>query len=328
MTMGSSWAYNPKEDNWKEPKQLICNLVNVVSRGGNYLLNIGPDARGLFPPETVERLQSIGRWMQINGPSIHGATYTPLHGESWGQATRNGDKVYLHIFEWPADGRLVVQPFSGQARSIRLLTGEPLKYTQKERTLEIALPAESPDPDVPALEVEIDPAEKGWSEYSAPVPVTVEPKKYIKDQATASFIINAALNGAIAFCAYSFYSHFSYFEVAKDILITVFVIAFLTSWIMVGAARGEFRKGNLTRHPSTRGRLKLPKTPVLRGLLIGLACALVFGGILLAGPIYLLSPEGMGNWVYAFFKTLYTGASGAIASALTVMSVAGDENRR
>jgi hypothetical protein len=175
--------------------------------------------------------------------------------------------------------------------------------------------------------VEIDPVEAGWSEYSAPIPTTLEPKKYMRDQARASFIINVILNGAIAFCAYSFYSHFSYYEVAKDILITVFVIAFLTSWIMVGAARGEYKKGNLIRHPSTRGGLKLPKAPVLRGLLIGLACALVFGGVLLAGPIHLISPAGMGNWAYALLKTLYAGASGALASALTVMSVLSDENR-
>jgi hypothetical protein len=178
------------------------------------------------------------------------------------------------------------------------------------------------------LTVEIDPAEKGWSEHSTPIPATIEPKKYIKDQATASFIINAVLNGAIAFCAYSFYKHFSYYEVAKDILITVFVIAFLTSWIMVGLTRGEYRKGNLTRHPSTRRGLKLPKASILRGMIIGLACAVVFGGIVLSGPIYLISPGGMGNWTYAFLKTLYTGMSGALASSLTVLSVVSDENRR
>ena len=149
----------------------------------------------------------------------------------------------------------------------------------------------------------------------------------VKSQATSSFIINAVLNGAIAFCAYSFYQHFSYYEVAKDILITVFVIAFLTSWIMVGAARGEYRKGNLARHPSSRPRLRLPQKPILRGLIIGLACAILFGGVILAGLSYLLSPEGMGNWAYAFFKTIYTGLSGALASALTVWSVASDENR-
>jgi hypothetical protein len=63
-------------------------------------------------------------------------------------------------------------------------------------------------------------------------------------------------------------------------------------------------------------------------LIIGFVCAVVFGGIFLAGLIYLISPEGMGNWAYAFFKTLYTGMTGALACALTVLSVVSDENRR
>jgi alpha-L-fucosidase len=328
MTMGQTWGFNPTETNWKAPGQLVRNLVSVVSRGGNYLLNVGPSARGTFPPEAVERLQYVGRWMKTYNKSIYGATYTPLQGQTWGQATRNGDKVYLYIFDWPADGKLSVDNFPGAARTVSLFAGERLTFNQSGARLEIALPAQGPDPDVSVLTVEIDPAEKCWSDYSTPVPTTVEPKKYVKDQAKSSFIINAVLNGALAFCAYSFYQHFSYYEVAKDILTTVFVIAFLTSWIMVWAARGEYRKGNLVRHPSTKRGLRLPQKPIVRGLLIGLACTVVFGGLILSGPIYLISPAGMGNWAYAFFKTLYAGASGALASALTILSVVSDENGR
>jgi alpha-L-fucosidase len=320
MTMGGSWAHNPNETNWKEPRQLVQNLVSVVSGGGNYLLNVGPTPAGNFPPEAVERLRHVGRWMKTYDKSIYGAAYTPLRNQPWGQATRQGSKLYLHIFDWPADGRLVLEPFPGQALTLSLFSGDPLTFTQNERRLEISLTSRAPDPDVSVLVVEINPAESAWSEYNAPIPATVEPKKYLKDQAVASFIVNALLNGAIAFCAYSFYQHFSYFEIARDVMITVFVIAFLTSWIMVGSTRKEIQKGNLTRHPSSPRGLKLPEQPVLRGLIIGLACAIVFGGIL-SGLVYLLSPSGMSNWAYAFFKTIYTGVSGALASALTVLSV-------
>jgi hypothetical protein len=326
MTMGGSWGYNPKETNWKAPKQLVQNLVHVVSRGGNYLLNVGPTPRGVFPPEAVERLQYVGKWMKTYNKSIYGATYTPMQGQAWGQATRNGGKIYLHISDWPADGKLVVENFPGAARTVSLFAGKPLTFSQGGTRLEIALPAAGPDPDVSVLTVEIDSAEKCWSDYSAPVPTTVEPKKYVQDQAKSSFIINAVLNGAIAFCAYSFYQHFSYYEVAKDILTTVFVITFLTAWIMVGAARGEYKKGNIAIHPTKRRGLRLPKSSFLRGLLIGIACTIVWGG-LLSGFAYLVSPAGMNNWVYAFFKTIFTGLSGALASALTVLSVIGDENR-
>jgi uncharacterized membrane protein (DUF485 family) len=203
-----------------------------------------------------------------------------------------------------------------------------LTFSQRGQTLEIGLPAQSPDPDASVIVVDIDPAEKGWSEYSAPVPATVEPKKYIKDQAVASFIINAVLNGLIAFCSYLAYTSFTLKQVTDDIVVTVFIITFLTSWIMVGSARGEYRKGNLARHPTTRRRLGLPANPLVRGLLIGILCTIIWGGFILSGLVRIVSPDGMSNWAYMIVKTIYTGLSGALASALTVMTVVGDENRR
>jgi hypothetical protein len=327
MTMGQSWAFNPDETKWKSPRELIHNLVNVVSRGGNYLLNIGPTSRGTFPPEAVANLKAIGQWMKKNSAAIYGATYTPLSGQAWGQATRKGDKVYLHVLDWPTDGKLIVDSFPASARTVGLLAA-PLTFSQRGQTLEIALPAQSPDADASVVVVETDPAQKGWSEYSAPVSTTVEPKKYIKDQAVASFIINALLNGLIAFCAYLAYTSFTLKQVTDDIVVTVFIITFLTSWIMVGSARGEYRKGNLAKHPTTRRGLKLPSSPLVRGLLIGILCTILWGAGILSGLVHLVAPLGMSNWAYMIVKTIYTGLSGALASALTVMSVVSDENRK
>ena len=109
-------------------------------------------------------------------------------------------------------------------------------------------------------------------------------------------------------------------------MITVFIIAFLTSWIMVGATRSEYKKGNIALHKTKRRGCRLPKQPLFRGILIGITCTIVWGGIL-SGLVYLISPAGMGNWAYAFLKTFVTGVSGALASALTVLSVVSDENR-
>ena len=78
MTMGSTWAFNPDDANWKEPRQLLRNLVNVTSRGGNFLLNVGPMANGKFPTEAIERMQYIGRWIHDHAESIYGNTYTPV----------------------------------------------------------------------------------------------------------------------------------------------------------------------------------------------------------------------------------------------------------
>jgi alpha-L-fucosidase len=327
MTMGQSWAYNPDETKWKSPRELIHNLVNVVGRGGNYLLNIGPTARGTFPPEAVVNLKAIGQWMKKNSAAIYGATYTPLSGQAWGQATRKGDKVYLHVLDWPTDGKLTVDSFPASARTVGLLAA-PLTFSQRGQTLEIALPAQSPDADTSVVVVEIDPAEKAWSDYSAPVENRIEPKKYIKDQAVASFIINAVLNGLIAFFSYLAYTSFTYKQVTDDIVVTVFIITFLTSWIMVGSARGEYRKGNLTRHPTTRRGLRLPSSTLVRGLFIGILCTIIWGAGVLSGLVHIIAPLGMSNWAYMAVKTLYTGLSGALASSLTVLSVVSDENRK
>lgn len=220
-----------------------------------------------------------------------------------------------------------MESFPASARTAGLFSGETLAFRQEGARLEISVPPAGPDPDVSVLTVEIDSTEKGWSEYHPPIPATIEPRKYIKDQAVSSFIVNAVLNGLLAFCAYAFYKSFTYKQVATDILEAVFIISFLTSWIMVGSARGEYKKGNLTLHPTRSAGSSLPKIPILRGLLIGVICTIVWGG-LLSGLVYLISPAGMNNWIYAFFKTIYTGLSGALASALTVLSVVSDANRR
>ena len=327
MTMGQSWAHNPKETNWKAPGTLVHNLVRVVARGGNYLLNVGPTARGTFPPEAVERLRYVGKWMKIYNKAIYGSTYTPLQGQSWGQATRKDDKVYLHIFEWPASGKLEIESFPGRARTISLFAGQTLTFSQNGPRLEIVLPPQSPDPDVSVLVVEIDPAEKGWMEYSAPVITTTEPKKYIQTQATASGLINVFLNGLIAYFTYRARMNIPYVEAAFDIPITVFILVFLVSWLTVGSARGEFTKGKLTRHPSARRSLKLPKGAALRALVITIPCVILFGGLILDGSIFLLFPNGFSNWGYIAFKTLYTGLTAALASVLTIQSVVDDENR-
>jgi alpha-L-fucosidase len=327
MTMGQSWAHNPKETNWKAPGTLVHNLVRVVARGGNYLLNVGPTARGTFPPEAVERLRYVGKWMKTYNKAIYGITYTPLQGQSWGQATRKDDKVYLHIFEWPASGKLEIESFPGRARTISLFAGQALTFSQSGPRLEIVLPPQSPDPDVSVLVVEIDPAEKGWMEYSAPVITTTEPKKYIQTQATASGLINVFLNGLIAYFTYRARMNIPYVEAAFDIPITVFILVFLVSWLTVGSARGEFTKGKLTRHPSARRSLKLPKGAALRALVITIPCVILFGGLILDGSIFLLFPNGFSNWGYIAFKTLYTGLTAALASVLTIQSVVDDENR-
>lgn len=328
MTMGQSWAHNPKEANWKAPGTLVHNLIRVVARGGNYLLNVGPTARGTFPPEAVERLQYFSRWMKTYSSAVYGSIYTPLQGQSWGQVSRKVDEVYLYIFEWPANGKLEIDSFPGQARTVSQFAGEPLTFSQNGQRLEITLAPQSPDPDVSVLVVDIDSKEKGWVEYSAPTITTAAPKKYIQTQAIASGLINAFLNSLIAYFSYRARTNIPFAEASIDILITVFILVFLVAWLTVGSARKELAKGNLTRCTSVRRSLKLPKGAALRALVITIPCVILFGGLILDGSIYLLSPHGFSNWGYIVFKTLYTGATGALASSLTIQNIVNDENRK
>ena len=101
MTMNDTWGYKSYDHNWKSTKVLIQNLVDIASKGGNYLLNIGPTSEGLVPDASIERLQQIGKWMDVNGDAIHGTTNGPFSYLSWGRSTRKGQTLYLHVFNWP-----------------------------------------------------------------------------------------------------------------------------------------------------------------------------------------------------------------------------------
>ena len=112
MTMNTTWGYKSYDDEWKSSEQLIRNLVDVASKGGNYLLNVGPMANGEIPQASIERLKDVGEWMRVNSPSIHGTTASPFVRLKWGRATKkeypNATDLFLHVFDWPEDGLLRV----------------------------------------------------------------------------------------------------------------------------------------------------------------------------------------------------------------------------
>jgi hypothetical protein len=309
---------------------LVRNLVEVASRGGNYLLNVGPTAEGGFPKEAVERLRHIGRWMERNHEAIYGSTYTPLQGATWGRATRKGNKVYLHLFDWPSAGRLEIDNFPGTAEAAGLMTEEPLEFSQAGPRLEIMVPPQAPDPDVSVLVVTIVEAEEGWTAYSPAVATTTAPKDYLRSQVIASAVINSILNGLIAFFAYRLRKHIPFPEATVDILITVAIISFLVAWIAVVLARGEIAKGNISPDVGPRANIRWPRLPkgaALRALIITIALVIAFGGLVMSGLLYLISPDGFSSWAYVVTKTAYTGVAAALAAALAILSVTGDENR-
>ena len=82
MTINDNWGFTKDDSNWKTTSELLCNLVDVASKGGNYLLNVGPAADGVIPAESVSRLRDIGRWLRVNGEAIYGVKRVQhAHGE-------------------------------------------------------------------------------------------------------------------------------------------------------------------------------------------------------------------------------------------------------
>ena len=112
MTMNTTWGYKSYDDDWKSSEQLIRNLVDSASKGGNYLLNVGPMANGEIPQASIQRLKDVGEWMSVNSSSIYGTTASPFIRLPWGRATKkeypNATELYLHVFDWPEDGLLKV----------------------------------------------------------------------------------------------------------------------------------------------------------------------------------------------------------------------------
>lgn len=124
MTMNGGWGYNPTDTHWKSTDELIQNLCKVVSRGGNYLLNVGPRADGSWEPQVVERLKGIGAWMRVNSESIYSTRPNPIgpvRGASitW-KPTKKGCRLYVQIMDWPANGVLRL-PVKNKIAAIRFL---------------------------------------------------------------------------------------------------------------------------------------------------------------------------------------------------------------
>jgi alpha-L-fucosidase len=106
--LNTTWGYSKFDQQWKTPGEVIRRMVEIVSKGGNYLLNIGPMADGTIPQPSVATLHALGQWIQNNGESIYGTTASPLPEQPWGRSTVKADRVYLHVFSWPADGKLPI----------------------------------------------------------------------------------------------------------------------------------------------------------------------------------------------------------------------------
>ncbi len=148
MTINNTWAYNKNDLNFKSTRTLVRGLVEVASRGGNFLLNVGPQPDGQIQPEFQERLKAIGAWLTLNGDSIYGTTYGPVQNVQGLRTTACPKAIYIHMFDWTPP-LLAVSGIDARVLSARILAnGAPLNFRQTDTKLEIEIPASAPDPDV------------------------------------------------------------------------------------------------------------------------------------------------------------------------------------
>jgi alpha-L-fucosidase len=168
-TLNDTWGYKSYDQNWKTPEDLTFKLVDIVSKGGNYLLNVGPISEGLVPQPSQDNLRAVGRWLKVNGESIYGAGPSPFGTEfgkpnpdtskkdargnrlfdaktEWRCTTKPG-KLFIHVFKW-TPGSFELPAVGGRVGKAYLLSDparKPLTVQQEKSKVVVTLPQEAPD---------------------------------------------------------------------------------------------------------------------------------------------------------------------------------------
>ena len=209
MTMNDTWGYKTKDHNYKSTTTLLRNLIDIASKGGNYLLNVGPSPDGVIPEPQVQRLREVGAWLKVNGESIYGTSTGPFKkSPAWGRATSRPGKLYLHVFNWPENGKLVV-PMSNKVKAASLLAkpGQSLETTVTAEGVEIHLPAAAPDAiaSVIALDIEGEVA-----------PIEAPPISQASDGSILLSAANAEIRGSTAKVEIAKEPNIGYWTNAKD----------------------------------------------------------------------------------------------------------------
>ncbi|GAC1515225.1 MAG: alpha-L-fucosidase [Gemmatimonadaceae bacterium] len=161
MTMNDTWGFKAYDDGWKDSRTLIRTLIDVASKGGNYLLNVGPTAEGMIPRPSEARLREIGDWMRVNGEAVYGTGASALGQPAWGRMTVKKGRLYAHVFDWPRDRQLEIVGLKERPVRAYLLTDR--KSLVIERTASgavLTLPSVPPSAIASVIAVEVAPGSR------------------------------------------------------------------------------------------------------------------------------------------------------------------------
>lgn len=164
ITMNNSWGYVPEDEDWKSPEWIISSLVSTVSRGGNILLNVGPDDEGVVPEQCLKNLKEAGEWLRSYGDSIFNTTASPFTKElSFGAATKKEGVLFLHILKYPRSREIVIPEIKNEVSSVTIMgENDELHYYDDDGSIIIELPPDSQRLYDTVIQVKVEgiPAEK------------------------------------------------------------------------------------------------------------------------------------------------------------------------
>ncbi|MDR2472438.1 MAG: alpha-L-fucosidase [Tannerella sp.] len=157
QTFSGSWGYHRDETSWKNTKQLLVLLIETVSKGGNLLLNVGPTARGDFDYRADNALESMGKWMKNNSPSIYGCTEAPAEFKAPQSSlltyNENTKRLYIHLLDYPM-GTLKLPGYKGKVKYAQFLhDNSEIRFRENGDDISLSLPVLKPNYEIPVVEI-------------------------------------------------------------------------------------------------------------------------------------------------------------------------------